>query len=360
MSLAGSLSDLALPELLQVVALSRKTGTLEICSEAGVAWLGLRDGGIVRVASEDGALNAHELLKQLGFESEPGSDMAAAALWDAAVAAILRIFEWVEGEFTFEADEDPTEAWRGPEGIILPTALSPEFLALEGARLEDEASALGLEEGAFGEGISSRKDDGIEDSEAAWDAEPEVAEILDDDDPEDPELGVESDLEPIQELLASVDRLPMASEDPGRANVAAAAETDETSGVVICVDPELALLEAIKNGLAATPTHVHIFQDAGAALDRLKQYVVRGVFPVLVISSRIEDPLDARKGLGWRRLAERIRAMTPRIRIVLIADDEADPGGGVACVARSGDAWATGSQVRDFLANLRKVLGIRA
>lgn len=359
MSLAGSLSDLALPELLQVVALSRKTGTLEICSEAGVAWLGLRDGGIVRVASEDGALNAHELLKQLGFEGEPGSDMAAAALWDAAVAAILRVFEWVEGEFTFEADEDPTEAWRGPEGIILPTALSPEFLALEGARLEDEASALGLEEGAFGEGISSRKGDGIEDSEGVWDAEPEVAEILeDDDDPEDPEFGVGSDFEPVQEPGASPYRLPMTPEAPGRATIAAAAGT--TSEVVICVDPELALLEAIKNGLAATPTHVHIFQDAGAALDRLKQYVVRGVFPVLVISSRIEDPLDARKGLGWRRLAERIRAMTPRIRIVLIADSEADPGRGVECVVRSGDAWATESQVRDFLAKLMRVLGIRA
>ena len=43
MSLAGNLSDLALAELLQLVAMSRKSGSLEICSEHGVAWLGVSD-----------------------------------------------------------------------------------------------------------------------------------------------------------------------------------------------------------------------------------------------------------------------------------------------------------------------------
>jgi hypothetical protein len=55
MSLAGNLSDLSLPELLQLVAMSRKTGALEVCSEqGGVAWLGVRNGSIVRVALERG------------------------------------------------------------------------------------------------------------------------------------------------------------------------------------------------------------------------------------------------------------------------------------------------------------------
>ena len=143
MSLAGNLSDLSLPELLQVVALSRKTGALEICSEqGGVAWLGLRDGGIVRVALEDGDLDRDLILKRAGMGDEPDSDFAEATLWDAAVQAILRIFEWTEGDFTFQPLDDPAVQWRGPKGILLPSPLSPEFLALEGARLEDENASL--------------------------------------------------------------------------------------------------------------------------------------------------------------------------------------------------------------------------
>src|SRR5882672_11621560 len=139
MSLAGNLSDLSLPELLQVVALSRKTGALEICSEqGGVAWLGLRDGGIVRVALESGELDRDAILEKAGLEEGGDSDVAAAMLWDAAVQAILGIFDWSEGDFTFEPLDDPAIQWRGPQGILLPSPLSPEFLALEGARLEDE------------------------------------------------------------------------------------------------------------------------------------------------------------------------------------------------------------------------------
>src|SRR5882672_2772894 len=142
MSLAGNLSDLSLPELLQVVALSRKTGALEICSEqGGVAWLGLRDGGIVRVALEGGDLDRDSVLEKAGLTEGGDSDVAAAMLWDAAVQAILSIFDWSEGDFTFEPLDDPALQWRGPQGILLPSPLSPEFLALEGARLEDESAA---------------------------------------------------------------------------------------------------------------------------------------------------------------------------------------------------------------------------
>src|SRR5262245_8601634 len=159
MSLAGNLSDLSLPELLQVVALSRKTGALEICSEGGVAWLGLRDGGIVRVALEGGDLDRDAILEKAGL-GEGSSDVAAAMLWDAAVQAILGIFDWSEGEFTFEPLDDPALQWRGPQGILLPSPLSPEFLALEGARLEDENAATQS-------GIRFTEDEPAEPAEAA-------------------------------------------------------------------------------------------------------------------------------------------------------------------------------------------------
>ena len=160
MSLAGNLSDLSLPELLQVVALSRKTGALEICSEGGVAWLGLRDGGIVRVALEGGDLDRDSVLEKAGLAEGGDSDVAAAMLWDAAVQAILGIFEWSEGEFTFEPLDDPALQWRGPQGILLPSPLSPEFLALEGARIEDENAATQNQLRFAGEDEAARVDAG--------------------------------------------------------------------------------------------------------------------------------------------------------------------------------------------------------
>src|SRR5262249_60906259 len=127
--------------LLQVVARSRKTGAFEICSEQGGAWLGLRDGGIVRVALESGDLNRDEILRKAGLSEGGDSDVAAAMLWDAAVQAILAIFDWAEGDFTFEPLDDPALQWRGPQGVLLPSPLSPGFFALEGAPLGDESAA---------------------------------------------------------------------------------------------------------------------------------------------------------------------------------------------------------------------------
>src|SRR5215475_14301672 len=161
MSLAGNLSDLSLPELLQVVALSRKTGALEI-------WL------------EGGDLDRDVILEKAGLQEGGDSDVAAAMLWDAAVQAILGIFDWSEGEFTFEPLDDPALQWRGPQGILLPSPLTPEFLALEGARLEDENAAT--------------------QSEIRFDGEPEVADEI--------EAEAEPEPEPEPEPAAPLIEVP--------------------------------------------------------------------------------------------------------------------------------------------------------
>ena len=397
MSLAGNLSDLSLPELLQVVALSRKTGALEICSEeGGVAWLGLRDGGIVRVALESGDLDRDEILKKAGLAEGGDSDVAAAMLWDAAVQAILGIFDWHEGDFTFEPLDDPALQWRGPQGILLPSPLSPEFLALEGARLEDEnAAQSGAESDVMFEGeqdFSTSMTDPAPlvsdpvpgDEELADDAsEGEVAEAeLDDEEeveeeeeeieeaePEDdeslaaapsvpeveppagadpgppPELSAVAKPQPTSEpadddtpvrlskgLTPPVSRpsvrdpdatmvasLPLASDEPVTTEVRRPAGPPKLPTSLICIDPDLQLLERLKSGLADKPVRVHIFQSAADALARFKQYVIRGEIPAVVIGSTIEDPLDARQGLGWRRFAGRLLAIAPRLRLVVLA-----------------------------------------
>jgi uncharacterized protein DUF4388 len=406
MSLAGNLSDLSLPELLQVVALSRKTGALEICSEAGgVAWLGLRDGGIVRVALESGDLDRDEILKKAGLDAGGDSDVAAAMLWDAAVQAILGIFDWSEGDFTFEPLDDPALQWRGPQGILLPSPLSPEFLALEGARLEDENAAR--EAGA----------DADDDALAAFDPEPEasdddaeeeaedadeVEEVeVEEAEPEDPDEADEAEDEPIEaaaeapviepppedeappELgaipsvrlpaeddtpirLARDSRTPHVSRpsiaDPDATIVAAgpfvsdepvttevARPAPQLPASLICIDPDLPLLERLKSGLADKPVRVHIFQSPADALARFKQYVVRGEIPGVLLGSAVEDPLDARQGLGWRRFAGRLLAIAPRLRLVVLAKTgESVAAPGLSVVQRP-QPRAVASDVERFL-----------
>jgi hypothetical protein len=366
MSLAGNLSDLSLPELLQVVALSRKTGALEICSEqGGVAWLGLRDGGIVRVALEDGDLDRDLILKRAGMGEEPDSDVAEATLWDAAVQAILRIFEWTEGDFTFQPLDDPALQWRGPRGILLPSPLSPEFLALEGARLEDEnaslaASARAREANAVAEEFAAP----LPPSPEGRQRESDLA--------SEPPTETGSVPSPIPQDYESTftQRTPLVVDPPvgtvAPAHVPALAPATPQANpgrpaVLICVDADLAILELLKRGLHSDTTRIHIFQSATDALQRFKQYVVRGETPALIVGSMIEDPLDAHQGLGWRRFAGRILGIAPRLRLVVVArSGEAVAAPGMAVVKRPDPKLASELDYQAFVVEVERALAASA
>lgn len=351
MSLAGNLSDLSLPELLQVVALSRKTGALEICSEhGGVAWLGLRDGGIVRVALEDGDLERDLILKRAGLPDDPNSDVAEATLWDAAVQAILSIFEWTEGDFTFEPHDDPAMQWRGPQGIQLPSPLSPEFLALEGARLEDENASAAA---------SART---LESAAESWEsAPPEPPPALEIDlacEPAPPQLDTAPTLTDAGSTQTDTPS-PMLDRLASAATLTAASHPVKSPelGVLICVDSELRVLELLKRGLQSEGTRIHIFQNSGDALQRFKQYVVRGETPALIVGSMVEDPLDAHQGLGWRRFIGRMLGFAPRLRVVVVArpgENVAAPG--MSVVRRPDPRVASEDDYQAFIVEIERAL----
>jgi hypothetical protein len=297
MSLAGKLSDLSLPELLQLVAMSRKTGALEICSEqGGAAWLGMRGGSIVRVALEHGDLEREPILKRAGLSSDSPSDVVEAALWGAAVQAILGIFEWTEAEFTFEPLDDPALQWRGPPGILLPSPLSSDFLALEGARLLDESASAA----AAARSVVS-------------DAAP-------------------TDVFPMP--------APIAVPRPA---------------ALICVDADLALLERLKHGLQAAGTRIHIFQSATDALQRFRQYLAGGETPALIVGSMVEDPFEAHKELGWRRFAGRVLGIAPRVRVIVVArSGERVAAPGIAVVCRPDPHNASDQEYQAFVAAVER------
>lgn len=349
MSVAGNLADLTLSELLQTIALSRKSGVLEICSEHEIAWLGLRDGQIVRVALSDTNLCREKVLDRAGLDETAPGDSVEACLWEASVNAVLRLFEWRTGEFTFNPDQDPEQTWRGPEGLLLPTSLSPEFLALEGARQEDE--------GAFHGEVSHlideidvpqlRSDVQTEQGGGSSEAREHAAEDLATRAPPDRSAA-----------NAGGTDSAAAERSPGEERVEEPALERATPSVVIAVDPALDLLEVIKRSLARWGVSVHIFQQPQDALERVKHYLVRGEVPAIVVGGEI-GKFDGTRG-GWANFATRVRRMVPKVRIVVLgAPRVPDSGPADAALPRLDLQRASQAERDDFLQRVGEALGLR-
>lgn len=306
MSLDGNLSDLSLSELLQALALCRKSGVLEIRTKAEVAWLGLQDGGVVRVASSERDLTPEKLLVDAGLDSGGPADAVEAALWEAAIAAIVGLFEWREGDFSFDSQLDPQRSWSGPEGLVLSASLSPEFLALEGARVADE-------------------------SQLYREPVPEVGEALPTPDPE-------GESEARRLVSAPPTTLPPA---------------------VIAVDRDPDLLAAVKSRLSPQ-VPVHAFQRPDEALERVKHYAVRGLVPTLVLSQDVPD-LDGVSSDGGSGIIGRVRRMIPGAHIVLLRTEPGEGLGVGDCeLGRFDPERASQQQRTEFLDKLATAVGLRA
>jgi hypothetical protein len=129
-SLQGSLAELALPDVLQLLDLGKKTGALVVRrADAGmVGVVVLVDGRVVGAAlREAGAAESHRAL------------VARAARHPAGVteAAVYEVLGWREGSFSF-APLDPAAA-PGPE---VGRGISVDSLLMEAAHRDDEWARL--------------------------------------------------------------------------------------------------------------------------------------------------------------------------------------------------------------------------
>lgn len=154
MSLVGSLEDLGLGDILQIVSLSRKSGLLLIHSEEGEGRIVFCEG-LVRAAYVKGEPeDLRSLLVEAGFISAEDFDRAAELSSSRGVPvaeslsectsltresldslrreqierAVYRIFSWVVGEFSFEVREqiDPRDL-----EILIPTGINAQYLTME-------------------------------------------------------------------------------------------------------------------------------------------------------------------------------------------------------------------------------------
>ena len=183
MSLVGNLEDLGLSEILQILSLSRKSGTLSLCSEGREAAIVFRQGLVVRASSTMFPQSLGELLtrksvidpvilrKALSLQQAQGflerlgailvknfgvnRELIEEVVREQIENVVISLFEWTSGSYDFQIQEYVEMAYdtkMDPLQFMLDNGINPQYLALEGERLFDERHQA-ISMGAFG-GVS--------------------------------------------------------------------------------------------------------------------------------------------------------------------------------------------------------------
>lgn len=320
MSLVGSLEDLGLADILQIVHLSGKSGALLLRSEAGEGQV-LFERGLVRAATtREMPQNLRELLAR---ESAVAPDALGDATRDARKAnrplaeilgerglisaeaiddlrahaiesAVLQMFRWKSGEFSFEVREGVV----GADDLALAKGINPQFLALESTRHHDESPDS--EEAGAAE---------TEAQQASAAAGADAAPVFD---------GAPLEADAALAAAPAADEEVTAREEPAQfaAPEPAARRLPSQLPPIVVVDPSLAVLEWTKAALTGH-SRVHAFQHTDLAIQRIRQYLVRRDPPVVILTAQTPpDPVSgARDAFD---VAARLRRQAPRIPIVIV------------------------------------------
>lgn len=136
MKLEGRLRDLAAAEVLQLLAGSRKSGTLTVRAplEGRVGWIRLHTGRIVGAGQQplDSALGT--------APPDPGGPLHGADVPTERLAlleATLTVLQWREGTFTFDQRADGAEAPPGPHLAVETVVMEAAMRADAWARIAD-------------------------------------------------------------------------------------------------------------------------------------------------------------------------------------------------------------------------------
>jgi DNA-binding response OmpR family regulator len=358
MSLVGNLEDLSLGDLLQILSLSQKSGVLALSGDegtgrivfqrglVGAAWVkgipsNLRDLLVSEGALDPGAFDAlsararasgEDVVAVLGREAGIEPERVETLTRAAVESAVIEMFTWPSGEFCFEMQAE-FESER--PALLLTQPLNAQYLAMEGLRLRDERerdAALSTE----GDPADPTRRPRIGRAEDP---------LFGEDFAEDPVLELPSDVL----VGALVDQLD--SHDLVGASSTASAEAEistEPRGAdfkqpgpvgappvpagntsppvldvpVVVIDPDVVVLDWAKAALRGRFARVHVFQQAEQGLSRIRQYLIRGQQPLVLLSLR--TPIDPLTGIhGLADFVKRLKAQAPRLIVLgLRSEDE--------------------------------------
>ena len=387
MSLVGSLEDLGLGDILQIISLSRKSGVLMLRSERGEGRIIFRDGLIHGALRKGDPTGLRELVAGLGtvpkaelevaFEQArvQGVSLAAVLVGRSLISAesleelrrenvekaVRQMFRWSSGEFSFEVrDAIPDREIFSSSGV------NPQYLALDFTRIVDEKGCEADEDPSCdslvfdGEGeagsdrecetppragpvpaatVATRADTpGVGEEPIASDASSNLA--------RGGKVAAPEQARPAQQAIVTIEEIPSAGEPIVAAEAIADLElleaTEEVSGAlppssaairhrtvppVVAIDPDLAVLEWVKQGLADAFPRVHIFQRSELGIDRIRQYLARAEIPLVLLSA--DAPADPLTGASdCIEIIRRLKAHAQRMPIVMLVEPGADPPSG--------------------------------
>ncbi len=302
MSLVGSLEDLGLADILQIVSLARKSGILALRSEDGDGRILFREG-LVHAARVKGQPEDLEgLLRRAGATEAGAADASAPGRIEAlrrelVEQALARMLEWRSGEFSFDVCDEPDCG----DGLALAAGLSAQYLAMEATRRNDERQA----------GVAARSDDALLFSGEA-DPAPDPTDAL-----VEAVLGRSDE----QEDGGPTDR---AAAERGVARARPSEVVRAACAHVVIVDPDLTALEWLKTALSAGFERLHLFQSAEGGIARIRQYLSRGEVPAVLLSAHA--PMDPLSGIDTvADLLRRLRAQAPRMPLLLVAEEGSPP-----------------------------------
>ena len=350
MSLVGSLEDLGLADILQIVSLARKSGRLLLRTDGDTGRIIVRDGMVQGAVVKGDAPDLHRLVVGGGELSaevfERTRELALlreVPLVEALVKtralprerldalrrahverAVMRMFSWRTGEFSFEVrdDTDPEDA-----GVLLSTGINTQYLAMEATRLRDEGTLLGEPVPGAGddeEPLFSGEDADLDPLEETSPVEAMalasargVEEVADDEDPNDATLSGLA-----QQASADVSVRETPASPPVEVKVDVAAEPAGLPPLV-AIDRDLAGLEWLKLCAGESFARVHIFQHGEAGMDRIRSYLARGVVPLVALSPESMAADDQR-----RSLLDRMRSLSAEMAVLaLLSGDVRAPDG---------------------------------
>jgi hypothetical protein len=213
--------------------------------------------------------------------------------------SVIRMFAWISGEFSFDIREELEQRDRD---FLLTTGINTQHLAMEAARLSDEAS-LGSDDDLE---FSGSDDLGLEFPDNGATDEPSAG-----------ESGSSED-----RASASFEN----AEPAHAASEAAPAENQAASGPtctsLIAIDPDLDVLEWIKEVMGGLFVRVHIFQRADGGVTRIRQYLLRGETPLVLLA--VSTPPELADGGGLHDLVARLHTQAPHMPILLMHEEASE------------------------------------
>jgi hypothetical protein len=330
----------------------------------------LLDGALFdRLASNaaDLGLPVEELIEREGHLT---ADRIQEVLKETIESLVLGMFAWPSGNFSFDVrselePEDPQ--------LLLSAGINAQYLAMEGMRIADESrrdasgatakatevvvppAAAGAEPSASAReaaealfGSEALETEPVEAGEELVLEEAAVVELEDEADATAADVLVASvvekaDVGPASAVEAGTDEV-VAPPAPASEAVAAAppeaADATETVGAtagapaaerlpsatsVVLIDPDVAVVEWVKAAIQPDFARVHVFQQSEPGLARIRQYLIRGERPVVLISTRTR--IDSLSGIhGLADFVARLKTQARRLVVIGLHDAEDGKG----------------------------------